>query len=71
MGKIRRLAAPFEWTRWNAVTFMIALAIGVTGAHFVLTPVVGVPEPAGFFVATVALTSIWLAFVRRPHEKDA
>ena len=70
MRRLRGLWAPFEWTRWNAATFMIAMAIGATGTHFVLTPIVGVPEPAGFFAALAVVMTTWVMFVRRPAASE-
>ena len=70
MRRLRGLWAPFEWTKWNAVTFVIAWTIVVTGAHFVLTPIVGVPEPAAFFVALAVTMTTWTVFVRRPDASE-
>ena len=70
MRRLRGLWVPFEWTKWNAVTLVMAWTIGVTGTHFVLTPIVGVPEPAGFFSALAVTVTTWTVFVRRPATSE-
>ena len=70
MRRLRGLWVPFERTRWNMATYTIAMAIGVTGAHFVLTPIVGVPEPAGFIAALAVVMTTWVVFFRRPAASE-
>ena len=64
----RRLSVlwrPFPQTKWNFGTLAVTWAVIVFGTHYFLTPVVGVPEPAGFFAAMFVLLPLWLLFVRR------
>ncbi len=62
---LKHLIAPFPLTRWNVSTFAVAWGAVVTGSHFLLTPVLGVPEPAGFFIALAIVMPAWTALVRR------
>ncbi len=49
---------------------MGAMGAIVAGAHFFLTSVVGVPEPAGFFVALAVVIPLWNSFIRRDVERS-
>lgn len=69
MGKLKVLVAPYPPSKWNLGTLAIVWAIIVAGSHYFLTPVVGVPEPAGFFAAMVVLLPLWSVFIRRA-DKD-
>ena len=63
--KLWALWGPFPWTKWNWGTLAIVWAIIVVGTRYFLTPVVGAPEPAGFFAAMFVLLTLWAMFVRR------
>lgn len=68
MRYLKHLVSPFPWTKWNVSTFAVAMGAIVTAAHFFLTPIVGVPEPASFFLAYAVLVPLWSTLVRREAE---
>ena len=68
MQWLKRLAAPFPLTRWNVTTLACAMGIVVAGAHFLLGPVAGLPEPSGFFLAAAVLLPVWSFWVRRDDQ---
>lgn len=59
------LLTPVPLTRWNLITLAITWGLIGVGTHFVLTPTVGVPAPAGFIAAALTLLILWSVVIRR------